>query len=350
MTPPEVEEGRDDYRDFYRGRRVMITGGAGFIGSNLARQLAILGADTLIVDSLIPDYGGNLFNLHGIEDRVRLNIADVRMQSSMEALVRDRDVIFNLAGQVSHIDSMQDPYTDLEINCRAQLSILEACRKYNRQVRVVFAGTRQVYGRPDYLPVDEKHLVRPADINGVNKAAGEYYHLLYNNVFDIRACSLRLTNVYGPRQLIKHNRQGFIGWFIRLALEGAEIQVFGDGTQLRDFVYVDDAADAFLRAGANGACDGEVLNVGGDETVSHRDLVRVLVEIAGSGTVRFVEWPADKKRIDIGSFYSDSSRFRGITGWRPRVTLEEGLRQTLAFYRKHYKQYVTEEARDEVLR
>ncbi|MBA2604638.1 MAG: NAD-dependent epimerase/dehydratase family protein [Acidobacteria bacterium] len=328
----------------------MITGGAGFIGSNLARQLAILGADTLIVDSLIPEYGGNLFNLHGIEDRVRLNIADVRMQSSMEALVRDRDVIFNLAGQVSHIDSMQDPYTDLEINCRAQLSILEACRKYNRQVRVVFAGTRQVYGRPDYLPVDEKHLVRPADINGVNKAAGEYYHLLYNNVFDIRACSLRLTNVYGPRQLIKHNRQGFIGWFIRLALEGAEIQVFGDGTQLRDFVYVDDAADAFLRAGANGACDGEVLNVGGDETVSHRDLVRVLVEIAGSGSVRFVEWPADKKRIDIGSFYSDSSRFRGITGWRPRVTLEEGLRQTLAFYREHYKQYVTEEARDEVLR
>ncbi len=328
----------------------MITGGAGFIGSNLARQLALLGADTLIVDSLIPEYGGNLFNLHGIEDRVRLNIADVRMQSSMEALVRDRDVIFNLAGQVSHIDSMQDPYTDLEINCRAQLSILEACRKYNRQVRVVFAGTRQVYGRPDYLPVDEKHLVRPADINGVNKAAGEYYHLLYNNVFDVRACSLRLTNVYGPRQLIKHNRQGFIGWFIRLALEGAEIQVFGDGTQLRDFVYVDDAADAFLRAGANGACDGEVLNVGGDETVSLRDLVRVLVEIAGSGSVRFVEWPADKKRIDIGSFYSDSSRFRGITGWRPRVTLEEGLRQTLAFYRKHYKEYVTEEARDEVLR
>ena len=350
MTPPEVEPGRGDYLAFYRGRRVMITGGAGFIGSNLARQLVTLGADTLIVDSLIPEYGGNLFNLHGVEDRVRLNIADVRMQSSMEALVRDRDVIFNLAGQVSHIDSMQDPYTDLEINCRAQLSILEACRKYNRQVRVVFAGTRQVYGRPDYLPVDERHLVRPADINGVNKAAGEYYHLLYNNVFDVRACSLRLTNVYGPRQLIKHNRQGFIGWFIRLALEGAEIQVFGDGTQLRDFVYVDDAADAFLRAGAAGACDGEVLNVGGDEPVSHRDLVRQLVEIAGSGSVRFVEWPADKKRIDIGSFYSDSSRFRRITGWRPRVRLEEGLRQTLAFYREHYRQYVTEEARDEVLR
>ena len=217
MTAAGTARASLPHLEFYRGRRVMITGGVGFIGSNLARQLVSLGAQVLLIDSLIPDYGGNLFNIHDITDVVRLNIADVRMQTTMEALVRDQDVIFNLAGQVSHIDSMRDPYTDLEINCRAQLSILEACRKNNRNVRVVFAGTRQVYGRPDYLPVDEKHLVRPADINGVNKAAGEYYHLLYNNVFDVRACSLRLTNVYGPRQLIKHNRQGFIGWFIRLA-------------------------------------------------------------------------------------------------------------------------------------
>jgi UDP-glucose 4-epimerase len=336
------------YREFYRGRRVMITGGVGFIGSNLARQLVELGAEVLLVDSLLPDYGGNLFNIRDLRDRLHLNIADVRMQSTMEALVRDRDVIFNLAGQVSHIDSMRDPYTDLEINCRAQLSILEACRKYNRQVRVVFAGTRQVYGRPDYLPVDEKHLVRPADINGVNKAAGEYYHLLYNNVFDVRACSLRLTNVYGPRQLIRHNRQGFIGWFIRLALEGREIQVFGDGSQLRDFVYVDDAADAFLRAGASAVCDGDVFNVGGDEPISHRDLVQLLVSVAGRGTVRFVEWPPDKKRIDIGSFYSDSTKFRTASGWRPRVPLREGLCRTLEFYREHLDEYIAE--RTEALR
>jgi UDP-glucose 4-epimerase len=339
---PEVpaQPGRADYRSYYRGRRVMITGGVGFIGSNLARQLVDLGAEILLVDSLIPDYGGNLYNIHDIASRLRLNVADVRMQTTMEALVRQQDVIFNLAGQVSHIDSMRDPYTDLEINCRAQLSILEACRKYNRNVRVVFAGTRQVYGRPDYLPVDEKHLVRPADINGVNKAAGEYYHLLYNNVFDVRACSLRLTNVYGPRQLIKHNRQGFIGWFIRLALEGREIQVFGDGSQLRDFVYVDDAADAFLRAGAADTCDGDVFNVGGDAPISHRDLVHLLVGIAGRGSVRFVEWPSDKKRIDIGSFYSDSKKFRLTTGWMPAVGLEEGLRRTLAFYREHLHAYV----------
>ena len=226
----------------------------------------------------------------------------------MDALVADREVIFNLAGQVSHIDSMRDPYTDLDINCRAQLSMLEACRKYNPAVRVVYAGTRQVYGRPDRLPVDESHLVRPADINGVNKAAGEYYHLLYNNVFGVRACSLRLTNVYGPRQLIRHNRQGFIGWFIRLAIEGGDIQIFGDGSQLRDFVYVDDAAAAFLRAGATDACNGEVFNVGGDEPISHRELVSLLIDVAGSGSMRFVEWPPEKKRIDIGSFYSDSTQ------------------------------------------
>jgi len=339
------------YLEFYRDRRVLITGGLGFIGSNLARQLVAAGADIILVDGMNPEYGANRFNIDGIEDYVRVNVADVRDTTAMDALVQDREVIFNLAGQVSHIDSMRDPYTDLEINCRAQLSMLEACRRYNPAVRVVFAGTRQVYGRPDRLPVDEQHLVRPADINGVNKAAGEYYHLLYNNVFGVRACSLRLTNVYGPRQLIKHNRQGFIGWFIRLAIEDREIQVFGDGSQLRDFVYVDDAADAFLRAGATAACDGEVFNVGGDEAVSHRDLVSLLLRTAGTGSVRYVEWPADKKRIDIGSFYSDSTRFRDTVGWRPRVGLREGLARTLAFYREHIKHYIDEpHAVSEVLR
>ncbi len=330
----------DGYREFYRGRRVLITGGLGFIGSNLARQLVDLGADVLIVDSVIPDYGGNFFNLDGIADRVRVNIADIRMGSTMNTLVRGQDVIFNLAGQVSHIDSMLDPHTDLEINCRAQLSMLEACRNHNRNVRVVYAGTRQVYGRPEHLPVDERHLVAPADINGINKAAGEYYHLLYNNVFGIRASSLRLTNVYGPRQLIKHNRQGFIGWFIRLAIEDGEIQIFGDGSQLRDFVYVDDAADAFLRAGALDLCDGEVFNVGGGEPISHRDLVNLLIDVADSGRVRYVEWPAEKKRIDIGSFYSNSTKFRNATGWVPNVDLRDGLRRTVEFYRAHFDKYV----------
>ena len=334
--------------DFYRNRAVMITGGLGFIGSNLARRLVAVGADVLIVDALIPDYGGNAFNIDGIEDAVRVNYADVRNERVMDVLVRDREVIFNLAGQVSHIDSMRDPHTDLEINCRAQLSMLEACRKYNPATKVVFAGTRQVYGRPDYLPVDERHLVRPVDINGVNKAAGEYYHLLYNNVFGVRACSLRLTNVYGPRQLIKHNRQGFIGWFIRLAIEDREIEIYGDGSQQRDFVFVDDAAEAFMLAGASDLCNGEVFNVGGEQPIAHRDLVALLIDAAGTGSMRFVEWPPDKKRIDIGSFYTDSSKFKQAVGWQPRVSLRDGLRETLAFYGRHLPHYLDEPAPDGV--
>jgi UDP-glucose 4-epimerase len=252
-------------------------------------------------------------------------------------------VIFNLAGQVSHIDSMADPHTDLEINCRSQLTILEACRQHNPATKVVFASTRQVYGRPDRLPVDETQLVRPTDINGINKAAGENYHLVYNNVFGVRACSLRLTNVYGPRQLIRHNRQGFIGWFIRLALEGAEIQIYGDGSQIRDFVYVDDAAEAFLLAGMLDTCNGDVFNVGGSQPVTHRDLVALLIDTAGRGSARCVPWPADKQRIDIGSFYSDSTKLTATTGWRPAIGLAEGFRRTLDYYRAHYDRYVEPE-------
>jgi len=318
----------------------MITGGLGFIGSNLARELASLGAHVLIVDSLIPDYGGNLFNIDGLADRVRVNVADIRQQTTMNHLVQGHDVIFNLAGQVSHIDSMRDPYTDLEINCRSQLTVLEACRHNNPRVKVVFAGTRQVYGRPTSLPVTEAHLVKPTDVNGINKAAGEYYHLVYNNVFGIRACSLRLTNVYGPRQLLKHNRQGFIGWFVRLVLENNEIQIFGDGSQLRDFVYVDDAVDAFLRAGADDASNGEVFNVGGMEPIKHRDLVELMIATAGSGRYHCVPWPPEKKAIDIGDFYADSSKIRDTLGWRPSTPLAEGLTRTFEFYRKHLDQYV----------
>src|SRR3954468_9094348 len=323
----------------------MVTGGLGFIGSNLARKLVDLGADVLLVDSLIPAYGGNLFNIDGIAERVHVNVADIRQQSTMNYLVQDRAVIFSLAGQVSHIDSIRDPYTDLEVNCRGQLTMLEACRNHNPSVKVVYAGTRQVYGRPDSLPVTETHLVRPTDVNGIKNAAGEYYHLVYNNVFGVRACSLRLTNVYGPRQLIKHNRQGFIGWFIRTAIEDATIEIYGDGSQLRDFVFVDDAAEAFLRAGASDDCNGEAFNVGGDRPVSHRDLAALLLDLAGNGRVKYVPWPPEKKAIDIGDFYADSSKFRQATGWTPAVSLREGLTRTIAYYREHFDKYVDRSVR-----
>ena len=328
-----------DHRDFYRDRRVLVTGALGFIGSNLCRTLADLGARVLAVDSLLPDYGGNLFNLDGYEDRVRINIADVRGHG-MSYLVRDQDVLFNLAGQVSHIDSMTDPFTDLEINCRSQLWILEAVRQNNPEVKIVYAGTRQVYGKPQRLPVDESHLLNPADVNGINKISGELYHLVYHSVYGIRASSLRLTNTFGPRQLIRHNRQGFIGWFIRQAVLGETIQLFGDGTQRRDFNYVEDVVDAFLRAGAMDAADGQVFNLGGEEPVSLLTLARMLVDIAGAGAYTLTPFPPDRKRIDIGDFYADTTKIRKTLGWAPQVPLREGLERTIDYYRRHRDRYL----------
>jgi UDP-glucose 4-epimerase len=328
-----------DYRDFYRGRKVLVTGGLGFIGSNLCRSLADLGARVLAVDSLLPDYGGNLFNLAGYEDRVQVNIADVRGHG-MGYLVRGQEVLFNLAGQVSHIDSMTDPFTDLEINCRSQLWILEALRQNNPEARVVYAGTRQVYGKPVRLPVDETHPLNPTDVNGINKISGELYHLVYHSVYGIRACSLRLTNTYGPRQLIRHSRQGFIAWFIRQAVLGEEIQIYGDGAQKRDFDYVDDVVDAFLRAGASDGAPGQVFNLGGEAAISLLDLARMLIEIAGAGSYRLVPFPEDRKRIDIGDFQADPSKIRGALGWEPRVGLREGLERTVAYYRQHKERYL----------
>jgi UDP-glucose 4-epimerase len=328
-----------DYRDFYRGRKVLVTGGLGFIGSNLCRALADLGAEVLAVDSLLPDYGGNLFNLDGYESRVRINGADVRGHA-MEYLVRGQEVLFNLAGQVSHLDSMTDPFTDLEINCRSQLWILEAVRKRNPDLKVVYAGTRQVYGKPLYLPVDEKHLLTPTDVNGINKISGELYHLVYHSVYGIRASSLRLTNTYGPRQLIRHNRQGFIGWFMRQVVLGEEVQIFGDGSQRRDFDHVDDVVDAFLRAGAMTQADGQVFNLGGDRPVSLRELVETMVAVAGGGSYRLVPFPPERKAIDIGDFYADAGKIAGALGWAPRTPLREGLLRTIEFYRAHKEHYL----------
>lgn len=323
----------------FSGRRTLITGGLGFIGSNLARRLVELGAEVLLVDSLIPDYGGNLFNIAGIESRVRVNIADVRDEHGMDYLVRSQDVIFNLAGQVSHLDSMHDPYTDLEINCRSQLSILEACRKHNPGVKIVYAGTRQIYGRPQYLPVDEKHPLEPTDINGVNKLAGEWYHIVYYRVYGLRTVSLRMTNIYGPRMRVKDARQTFIGWWLRQIVEGQELQIFGDGQQVRDFNYVDDVVEALLLAAADSTADGQIYNLGGDEPINLLDLAELLIELNGGGSYRIVPFPADRKRIDIGDFYGDYTKIRTQLGWRPAVPLREGLERTIAFYhrcREHY--------------
>jgi UDP-glucose 4-epimerase len=319
--------------------RVLITGGLGFIGSNLAFRLVELGAKVVLVDSLIPQYGGNLRNIAGIEDRVTVNISDVRDPHSMKYLVQDKDFLFNLAGQTSHMDSLEDPYTDLDINCRAQLSILEACHRYNPGIKVVFASTRQIYGRPDYLPVDEKHLLRPVDINGINKMAGEWYHILYNNVFGVRASSLRLTNTIGPRMRVKDARQTFVGLWVRLLLEGKPFEVWG-GEQLRDFTYVDDCVDALLLAAKEEKANGQIFNLGGDGIISLKDLAGLLVEVNRGGEYLVREFPPDRKKIDIGDYYADYGLIRAVLGWQPQTSLKEALQKTLEYYRSNLAYYL----------
>lgn len=323
----------------YRGSRVLITGGLGFIGSNLAYRLIKLGADVLLVDSLIPKYGGNLHNINGFEDKVKINISDVRDPHSIRYLVQGQDFLFNLAGQTSHMDSMVDPFTDMEINCHAQLSILEACRHCNPDIKIVYASTRQIYGKPDYLPVDEKHPVRPVDVNGINKMAGEWYHILYNNIYNIRSCVLRLTNTIGPRMRIKDARQTFVGIWIRLLLEGKFFEVWG-GEQLRDFTYVDDCVDAMLLAAINERTNGEIFNLGGDCRISLKDLAEMLINVNGAGKYSIKTFPEDRKKIDIGDYYSDYNLIHETLGWEPKVPLKDGLSRIVAFYKENLEYYV----------
>jgi UDP-glucose 4-epimerase len=326
-------------RSEFEGARVLITGGLGFIGSNLARRLESLGSDLTLVDSMIPDYGGNLFNIEGLEDRVHVNISDVRDTHSMRNLVQGKDYLFNLAGQTSHLDSMLNPVPDLEINCLAQLSILEACRTCNPGIKIVFASTRQIYGRPSCLPVTETHALNPVDVNGINKMAAEKYHLLYSDVYGMHATALRLTNTIGPRMRIKDARQTFVGLWIRQLLENKPIEVWG-GKQLRDLTDVEDAVDAFLLAAANPATKGQVYNLGGSEVIDLAGLAKLMVEVHGSGKYSVCEFPAERRAIDIGDYYADFSKIRSELGWAPKKTLRETIEYTLAYYRSSIAHYL----------
>ena len=328
-----------DHHAYFSGKNVLITGGLGFIGSNLAHRLVALGAEVLIVDSLIPEYGGNIFNVHGLEDRLRINIADMRDEHGLRYLVQGQDIIFNLAGQVSHTDSMIDPYTDLEINARSQLSLLEACRHGNPATKVVFASTRQIYGRPEYLPVDERHPLQPADVNGINKLAGEWYHMVYHQVYGLRTVSLRLTNTYGPRMRIRDARQTFIGWWFRQLLEGQTLNIFGDGLQVRDFNYIDDVVEALLMVAVHEAADGQIYNLGSDDPINLLNLARLMIEVNGGGQYELRPFPDDRKRIDIGDYYGDYRRIRSKLGWRPLVGLRDGLTRTMDYFRENLGHY-----------
>jgi len=318
---------------------VLVTGGLGFIGSNLVRELVEMSANVTVVDSLVEDYGGLLFNVAGLEDKINVNISDVRDEHSLRYLVRGQDLLFNLAGQTSHLDSMLDPYTDLEINVRAQVSILEALRRENPDAKIVFASTRQIYGRPQSLPVSEDHPIAPVDVNGINKVAGEWFHLLYGEIYGMRAAALRLTNTYGPRMRVRDARQTFLGIWLKEALQGGELLVFGDGKQMRDLTYVDDAVAAFLLAAVHDGANGRTYNLGGPEVISLVDLARIVVERAGGGTVRMVPFPAERKNIDIGDFYADFSAIEQALGWRPLVNVTDGIGRTLDYYREFGDRY-----------
>ena len=323
----------------FKGARVIITGGLGLIGSALARQLVALGAEVLLVDSMIPEYGGNLANIADIRDQVSVNIGDIRGGYVLRYILDGQDFLFNLAAQTSHLDSMAAPEDDLAINCAAQLQLLEACRAVNPGITIVHAGTRQIYRRPDYLPVDERHPLRPVDVNGVNKMAGEAYHLLFRDVYGIKSRSLRLTNVYGPGMRIKDARQTFLGIWLRRVIQGEPFEVWG-GEQRRDLLYVDDAAQAFLYAAVTQEAEGLALNVGGDEPCNLADLAEAIIAAYGGGKYEIRDFPAERRRIDIGDFVTDDRRFRAISGWRPRVCLADGLRRSLDYYRRHLAFYL----------
>lgn len=327
-----------DNRCFDR-KKVLITGGLGFIGSNLAIRLVELGADVTLVDSLIPTYGGNLWNVEPIKTRVRINISDVRDPFAMKYLISGQDYLFNLAGQTSHVDSMENPETDLAINVQAQLQILEACRQHNPDVKVVFASTRQVYGRPLRVPVGEDHPLTPVDINGVHKLAAEHYHRLYNNIYGVRSVILRLTNTYGPRMRVVDARQTFLGIWIRRLLEGEPILIYGDGSQLRDYNYVDDVVDALLMAAETDTCYGDVLNLGSQEVFSLSQTAEIFLDLHPDGQVSYVPFPKSRLSIDIGDYQGDFSRIRGALGWSPKTNFRDGMRRTLEYYQQNREKY-----------
>ena len=325
--------------DEYRGEKVLITGGLGFIGSNLAINLVKAGASVTILDSLHPTCGGNAFNIEPVRNDVEVIEGDAADLDLLRKLIRQKQYVFNLAGHVSHIESMEDPFSDLHMNALAPLTVLEAVRLENRSACVVYAGTRQSYGRPESLPLVETHLLKPLDVNGVSKMAGEGFHMVYYRAHGIPAVSLRLVNTYGPRLLVKHARQGFIGWFIRQAIDGEEIQLFGDGQQLRGFNYIDDVVSALLIAGTNKKLRGDYYNLGGERPVTLEAFVQLLLRITGRGSYRIVPFPSEKQAIDIGSVYTSAAKFSAATGWKPAVTLEEGLARTVEYYQNHRAKY-----------
>jgi UDP-glucose 4-epimerase len=334
-----VNSGSDSRFGVFRGARVAVTGGVGLIGSALARRLVQLGARVLLIDNMMPEGGAHFANIAAIRDRVKVEVADIRDAEAMRRLLNGQDFLFDLAAQTSHLDSMKAPFDDLAINATAQLQLLETCREIVPAIVIVHAGTRQIYGRPRYLPVDEAHSLNPTDVNGVNKMAGEAFHLMFHSAYGLDTRSLRLTNVYGPGMRIKDARQNFLGIWLRRVIEGDAFEVWG-GEQRRDMVFVDDAAEAFLAAAVNPETRGKALNVGGDAPYSLAEIAAAMIAANSGGRYELKEFPPERKRIDIGDFVTDDRQFRTLADWAPRTTLAEGLKRSLDYYRPHLAVYL----------
>ena len=338
MTVPDLSS--------FSGRTCVVTGGLGFIGSNLAVHLARAGAEVTVIDALIPRHGGSRANVRATElgladDTIDVVVADIGDPAATSTALSGAEFVFNCAGQVSHVDSMEDPLGDLAINAASQLRMLETLRQVNPGARVVYASTRQIYGKPRYLPVDEEHPIVPVDVNGVNKWAGEQFHILYAKTHGISACALRLTNIYGPRQRLLGDHHGVLPVFIRKALEGQTIQLFGDGLQTRDVLHVDDVVAAFAAAAGAPEMSGEVFNIGSPEQLTLRSIAEVIVGESGTGSrVELEPWPQDRLRIDIGSYSTDCSKAKRMLGWEATTPLTEGMVSTLAFFRERIADYL----------
>lgn len=325
----------------YRDKNVLITGGLGFVGSNLAIRLVEEGARVTLVDSMLPLYGGNLFNIQPVRDRVVVNFSDIRDRNSMNYLVRDKDYIFHLAGQVSHVDSITDPFNDVEINVTGTLVVLEACRRFNPVARVIFSGTRGQYGPSVKLPVDENAPLNPMGTYAITNLAAEKLVLMYHDVHHVKGTCLRITNTYGPRHQMRHNRYGVLNWFLRLALDDETIPAFGDGRILRDFVFIDDLVDALLQTGATDAAYGDVFNIGSGGAISFIDLIGKIIELTGSGHSQFAPFTEERKALEPGDYWADITKIQKKIGWSPKVGLDDGLRRTIEYYRQNRDHYWT---------
>ena len=328
---------RNSKKDSYRQARVLVTGGMGFIGSNLVIALVERGALVTVVDAQIAGCGADPRNLQSVREQIRISTDDMQDADRMAELIPEQDVIFNLAGEISHIRSITEPLRDLSINCAGQLQFLNLCRLLNPGATVIYASSRQVYGHPLYLPVDEKHPVNPVDFNGVHKHAAEQYHFLLRQQFHMHTICLRLGNIYGPRQALDQSGRGFIDVFIRASLSGEQITVFGDGKQTRSFSHVADIVGALLKLVAEPRAVGQVINIGNTQEVSIRALAERVRDLTGSQSpIKLVPYDEayESGFEDMPRRVPDLTRIEGLIGYRPRYSLDDILTQVIEYFRK----------------